>query len=394
MPTQINASNQTINEYAVQSGGANNTLNNISPGNIGYVLTSNGPTAQPSFQVVAAAVVATLSDDVNTSISPSVGNIQLVGHVNEQGATKFSTVVAGSSLANINPMSPARWIVDPLGFNGTHTTISSAITSATSGDTILILPGTYTENITLKAGVNLCGMGGDQLNPNVLIVGNIGASFAGTASLANISVQTNSNFCLSVTGSSATVLNLNNCIFLATNNTAIQYSSSSSSSTILMYSCGVFVQSTGISVYSHSSAGSFSVWYSFFSNPGGSATASTNSSTGSVTLRWCNCFLPVTFSSSSTGTFQNCNMDTSAVNTIAITLSGTSTGSINSSRISSGSAACLSIGSGCSFSPVNNRINSSATNVFTGAGTVRTGANVCINSSGNNVSTIVNLTVI
>lgn len=140
-----------------------------------------------TISVTGSGVVQTLSDDVSASITPSSGNIQLVGHVVEQGATKFSTVVAGTHIANINPMSSARWIVDPLGFNGTHTTIAAAITSATAGDTIFLLPGTYTENPTLKAGVNICAFecdsGESTGTSNVIINGTVTASYVGTVSL-------------------------------------------------------------------------------------------------------------------------------------------------------------------------------------------------------------------
>lgn len=49
MPTIINPSDQTINQYAVQSGGANNLLNNINAVAIGQVLVSSGVSAQPAF---------------------------------------------------------------------------------------------------------------------------------------------------------------------------------------------------------------------------------------------------------------------------------------------------------------------------------------------------------
>ncbi len=174
-----------------------------------------------------ASVVQTLSDDVGTSITPSSNNIQLVGHVVEQGTTKFSTVVAGSHLANINPMSSSRWIVDPLGFNGTHTTIASAITSATSGDTIFLLPGTYTENLTLAAGVNLTAYNCDSTTPNVTISGKCTFTGAGTVSISGIRLQTNSDFLLAVTGSAASIVNLIDCYLNCTNNTGISYTSSS-----------------------------------------------------------------------------------------------------------------------------------------------------------------------
>ncbi len=52
MPTNINPSNQTIDQYAIQSGGANNNLNNIVPGIAGTVLTSNGASSQATFQPI------------------------------------------------------------------------------------------------------------------------------------------------------------------------------------------------------------------------------------------------------------------------------------------------------------------------------------------------------
>ena len=67
MPTLINPSGQTITQYNVQTGGANNLLNNVTPSTAGYVLTSNGVSAQPSFQAVPSSfspnAVVQLYDD-------------------------------------------------------------------------------------------------------------------------------------------------------------------------------------------------------------------------------------------------------------------------------------------------------------------------------------------
>jgi pectin methylesterase-like acyl-CoA thioesterase len=57
-----------------------------------------------------------------------------------------------------NNYGPAKFIVSSSAANGTHTTIAAALTSASTGDTIFIRPGTYTENLTLKAGVNLTAL--------------------------------------------------------------------------------------------------------------------------------------------------------------------------------------------------------------------------------------------
>lgn len=54
MPTTINPSSQTITQHAVQVGAANNLLTQLIPGAAGTVVTSNGPSADPSYQAVSS----------------------------------------------------------------------------------------------------------------------------------------------------------------------------------------------------------------------------------------------------------------------------------------------------------------------------------------------------
>lgn len=56
---QNNSVNYQVTQYNVISGDAGNLLNNISPSTAGYVLTSNGVSAQPTFQAVSGVVTAT-----------------------------------------------------------------------------------------------------------------------------------------------------------------------------------------------------------------------------------------------------------------------------------------------------------------------------------------------
>jgi hypothetical protein len=69
--------------------------------------------------------------------------------------------------------------------NFPYLTISAAITAATSGTTVFVWPGTYTESLTLKAGVFIT----TPTKFAVTIVGNITANFTGTVVIENIVVQ-------------------------------------------------------------------------------------------------------------------------------------------------------------------------------------------------------------
>lgn len=309
----------------------------------------------------------TLTDDVGTIITPASGNIQLVGHVVEQGTTKFSTVVAGTNLANINPMSGSRWIVDPLGFNGTHTTIASALTSATSGDTIFIMVGTYTENLTLKAGVNLCAFGGDQITPNVTIIGNCTATFAGTCTLSNIRLQTNSAACLTVSGSSATIVNLYNCYINASNATAISYSSSSASSTIKITNSMGNIVTTGIALYASSSSGQLSFLNSNFTNTGASTTANTISA-GSVIGFTSSFANPTTSSGTAIVAFETCDLATSAQNVTPFTNGGSGNATALLCRFQAGTATAISTSTLLTIA--NCAIGSSNAAAIAGAGSI------------------------
>lgn len=313
-------------------------------------------------------VLNTLSDDVGTAILPAAGNIQLVGHINEQGATKFSTVVAGTNLANINPMSSARWIVDPLGFNGTHTTLTTAMASATSGDTIHILAGsTLTENVTLKAGVNVSALNGDQMTPNVTIIGNLTASFAGTATISNIRIQTNSAACITVSGSSATILNINNCYINASNNTAISLTSSSSSAAIKFVNCMGDLATTGIAVYASSSVGQLSFLNSNFTNTGASTTANTVSA-GSVIAFTSSFANPTTSSGTAIVALEVCDLSTSAQNVTAFTNGGSGNATAFLCRFQSGTATAIVTTSLLTIATC--AIGSSNAAVISGAGSI------------------------
>jgi len=172
------------------------------------------------------------------------------------------------------------------------TAIQAAINAASSGDNIFIRGGTYTEDLTLKAGVTLTAPAGAERTPMVTIIGNATFSDAGTVSLSDIRFQTNANFCLSVTGIAASILKLGNCYINATNNTAISFTSSSASAQILIKTTIIDLTTTGISIHSMSSPGLLEYRYCNTTNTGGSSTAASNSA-GTVRYFYTNLLSPI-----------------------------------------------------------------------------------------------------
>lgn len=273
-----------------------------------------------------------------------------------------------------NKFSTAKWIVNSVANGGfgqgaTHTTIASALTSASSGETIFIKPGTYTENLTLKAGVNLAAYAGDAYNPNVTIIGKCTFTGAGTVSISGIRLQTNSDFALSVTGSSASIVYLLGCYINCSNNTGIQFTSSSSSAQINMYQCNGDIGTTGITLFSSSSAGRLEIDYGFYTNTGSSSTLSTFSA-GALSLRFITLQNGINVSGTASLFASNSIINTSGTSAISVTFSSSNGNSaVSFMNLNSGSNTAVSIGSGAVLNIEWCHINSTATNSITGAGT-------------------------
>lgn len=289
-----------------------------------------------------------------------------------------------------NTFTTAKWIVSATASDGTHTTIASALTSASSGDTIFIRPGTYTENLTLKAGVNLTAFPCDSsLNAtgNVIISGTCTMTVAGSVTISGIQLQTNSAALLAVTGSAASIVNLNGCYLNCTNTTGITYSAANTSSAINLYRCNGNIGTTGISLATVTSTGSLTLYGTSIANSGAATTATTTSA-ASISLYYST--LNIAFSTSSTGilNFVDSVIDTSAINTTAMTAAGTGTIVGLYSFFSTGTASAISIGSGCAGNYNGCTFNSSNTNVLTGAGTINSSVNIYTGASlGDNVTT-------
>ena len=300
----------------------------------------------------------------------------------------FSVDTSGFVTANFST-TDLHWptvIVGDTANGANYATIAAAVAATSSGDTICIQPGTYTENLALTTPRRFVGIG--PAENQTIIVGKISDS-GNSMSIVfqNIHLRTNNDYVVEITGVSSFVT-LWNCYLDVTNHTALNVTQASG--TMQLKNCTGAIATTGITWYAGS--GVYQFFWSYFTNGGLSTTAS--SSAGSVTFSYTTFPSPISATAASSVICFNSNIDTSAINTVAITTSGTGTSQIYNSDLQSGSASALSIGSGTIVFAANNVVRSSATNVFTGAGTINTGGNVCTSSSGNNVSTINNLTTI
>lgn len=281
----------------------------------------------------------------------------------------------------------AKWIVDAQAGQGTHTTIQAAITAASSGDTIFIRAGTYTEDITLKAGVNLTAFSTDSSENgtgHVQITGKATFTGVGSVSIAGIQLNTNSDFFLAITGSSASVINLYDCYLNCSNNTGISYTSSSASSGLNIYSCYGNLGTTGIAYYSMSGAGTLLFKSCYLNNSGGSSTANT-SSAGIVLYDDTEFSNPTTTSGTNIFAAFASAINTEAQNATSFTSGGSGNSTVNACFIVSGTASAISISNVANIT--NSTISSSNTNAITGAGSIQYADISFANSSNINVTT-------
>lgn len=270
-----------------------------------------------------------------------------------------------------NNYGESKFIVSASAANGTHTTIGAALTAASSGDTIFVRDGSYTENLTLKAGVNIASYTSSQGEfigagsiANVKIKGKMSASFSGSCWITDVCAETNGDFAVEITGTNVTNTFFQNCNFNALDHTLINFTSSQNCRNYFLY-CNANLQTTGIAYISNASGGAsdMRIINGEWANDGASTTASTLSSL-SLTILNARFYNPITTSSG--GIF---HINNSTIGQPIIT-AGTGANDITFSGISAGSASAISIGTGTSVKAEHCIIGSSNTNAITGAGTL------------------------
>lgn len=293
-----------------------------------------------------------------------------------------------------NTFGVAKWIVSSSASQGTHTTIAAAIASASSGDDIFIRPGTYTENLTLKAGVNLVAFDCDGFKDtpaatsSVTIIGKMSYTGNGTVKVCNVALQTNSDFLLAVTGSGPSTVYLENCSLICADHSGI--SGTSAAGNIRLVNCYGDLSITGINYFSISGGTFLSITGGEYLNSGDSTTASTWSA-NSLFMSDCvfNSYL-ASSGSSADALIRNVFFNTTG-NAVILTHNSTN---VNGSEIfgcffGGATSSAISIGAGALLFLWDCEIQSANTHAITGAGTLVYGELIFVDTSSDmNVSTI------
>jgi len=405
--------------------GTANDLNISEPGYVTFDGTSvfHGRT----FQAGAGITLSNASGvGGNTTISLSGGGVAVQhltgdsgGQLNPDGSNNFNllgqqagsvavmdTIGSGSTIKFEDRTWISSLVVDPsstVGLRGTFTTVQAAITAASAGQTIYIRPGAYHENLTMKAGITLVAMIGDNLDNNVQIFGSITCTYAGISSITGCKLVATTAGGIIMSGAAGTQLYLKSCTVYQFSGAGTHYSfaSSNAANSCSFYECYFDTDANG--AWFNLSDGAVYVSNSSFANTGGSTSPNLLSG-GQVTINNTDYGIanentpPWTISGgifTAFGSTLNGEMTTSATSTFEVnncriftdnvpfTLGG-SAHNIFNSEISCGNNAAISVSTVANIA--NLTISSTATNAITGVGTINY-ANLAFTGSSSTIST-------
>ncbi len=322
----------------------------------------------------------------------------------------------------------ARYIVSTGGSSdgATHTTITAAYAAAVAAggvQTVFIQPGTYTENLTLSPNVNLSAYTCDAITPNVTIIGKISASFTGTATISNVRLQTNSDFCLVLSSANATNLYLFGCNINVLSGTGISITNSAGSSAKLhLYYCSGGT-AAGTLLFNKSGNCELKFYYGTFGGPGDASIVSgtgldfnysifnnavTNSgaapmvvgnstifnitTSGSATISSSNSFLGVvTLAGTGTLTAANCYFGSLSPTVTALIIGAGTTANLTNCTIDSSNAAAISGAGTINYAGLN-FINTSSSITVTTQTNLKAGPSETFGSSNSGLTNTLTVT--
>lgn len=270
---------------------------------------------------------------------------------------------------NDNKFSATTWIVDPSAGKGTHTTIQAAINTAQSKDVIVIHPGKYSENITLKAGVSIIGLA-DNLSFNnedssVNLAGSITANYTGQATVERIHISTDTANCFVINGANNTFLKVIRCE-AQSSASSLLIANSTGNSIIQIEDSSLRPQNTTAVPFAISGNSQVFVTRSRITPPSVIPIASTISS-GSIDISYSECNIP--FTTSGTGSITATHSLFSFGSTQFV-INGTTASVFFMSQISNtGNTPLLTVGTGATATLRVVNLLGNANPLVSGAGT-------------------------
>lgn len=314
--------------------------------------------------------IQTITGDTGGPVSPDAAhNINLDAlYTNSVVGTPLTNTLTITPTVRGYPISP--YVVGPATFAG-YQTIQSAIDAAfaAGGGTVYIQHGTYTENLTLRNGVALCGVEGNVDTLNVKIVGTHtpdstngvctfrALNFYGTTSIISsaaagqgyLSFET-CNWILSGSGYIFDMLNWVGPTGLDTGNAGVAITNSGD-------------LSTGASGFLRNTAGMQANLINSYVGSYTSGLANTLTMTGKLELALCDVYCPVDMGGA-VGNF----IEYTTFHGFGITASGNSTGDIVNSAVLDATTAAFTMSSSGAWEITNCTLDSSNNPVVDGAG--------------------------
>lgn len=259
------------------------------------------------------------------------------------------------------------YVVDPSsseGSRGTYTTIAAAFAAVSSGDLVIIRPGTYIENLTVPHGITVTAMGSGTLGM-VQIKGTLTFTDAVSTLFSNIQFETNGAEIISIGGSGTNQSRFVECSFVLSDSDLMTVNNSSASPNFVRCFFNTTNAGSKLFTLTSSSQPTFSQCIMTASAAPGTSTLAI----GTVFIRGCS-LGPSIFSATGGGyRITDCDWDPNG-NATFLTTTTAGAHVVTRSSFNSGSSACFSIGSGTSCDLRGVIIKSTNSNPVTGAGTV------------------------
>lgn len=175
-------SNNAITQFDVLVGGATNAITSVSPSTAGFVLTSNGTAANPTFQAIPAAGVTSITGTANQiTASAATGAVTL---------STPATFIAPGSIASTSTITAATGLTVTAGGETVAggSTITGTILFNTTGTAATTIGSTGAGALILDSGTAGTTIATGTTGPIAINPGTTGAITVGTTSTGNVSI--------------------------------------------------------------------------------------------------------------------------------------------------------------------------------------------------------------